>query len=162
MAKKDIPISLDSIIKKERILSFFNLDWYNLVKSGKTLNSIINFEEVPMETSHMKNMVILKNLPSNLVEEAIIILKSSKKVKKLEKIDKKNNSNPAQTLKKEKDYILKEAEMLVSSYISKLEDKQEQKQYGTIKNNKKYIRLKKYAFLSSLIIFIQMMLLILK
>ena len=38
-----------------------------------------------METSNMKNMVVLKNLPSNLVEEAIIILKSSKKVKKLEK-----------------------------------------------------------------------------
>ena len=41
-----------------------------------------------METSNMKNMVVLKNLPSNLVEEAIVILKSSKKVKKLEKIEK--------------------------------------------------------------------------
>ena len=38
-----------------------------------------------METSNMKNMVVLKNLPSNLVEEAIIILKSNKKVKKLQK-----------------------------------------------------------------------------
>ena len=38
-----------------------------------------------METSNMKNIVVLKNLPSNLVEEAIVILKSSKKVKKLEK-----------------------------------------------------------------------------
>lgn len=115
-----------------------------------------------METSNMKNMVILKNLPSNLVEEAIIILKSSKKVKKLEKVDKNNNRNQAETIKKEKDYILKEAEMLVSSYISKIEDKQEQKQYTTIKNSKKYIRLKKYALLSSLVIFIQMMLLVLK
>ena len=40
-----------------------------------------------METGTMKNMIILKNLPSNLVEEAIVILKSSKKVKKLEKIE---------------------------------------------------------------------------
>ena len=123
---------------------------------------MINFEEVHMETSNMKNMVILKNLPSNLVEEAIIILKSSKKVKKLEKVDKNNNRNQAETIKKEKDYILKEAEMLVSSYISKIEEKQEQKQYTTIKNSKKYIRLKKYALLSSLVIFIQMMLLVLK
>lgn len=45
-----------------------------------------------METSNMKNMVILKNLPSNLVEEAIVILKSSKKVRKLEKIEKKRKT----------------------------------------------------------------------
>ena len=63
-----------------------------------------------METSNMKNMVVLKNLPSNLVEEAIIILKSNKKVKKLEKIDKKNKLNKEPPAKKEKDYILKEAE----------------------------------------------------
>ena len=70
-----------------------------------------------METSKMKNMVVLKNLPSNLVEEAIVILKSSKKVKKLEKIEKNKKINKNETVKKEKDYILKEAEMLVNSYI---------------------------------------------
>ncbi len=115
-----------------------------------------------METSNMKNMVVLKNLPSNLVEEAIVILKSSKKVKKLEKIDKNNKLEEIENAKKEKDYVLKEAEMLVYSYISKLENKQEQKQYVTIKSSKKYIRLKRYAFLSSLIIIIQAMLLIIK
>lgn len=55
-----------------------------------------------METSNMKNMVVLKNLPSNLVEEAIVILKSSKKVKKLEKIEKKNNIEKSETSKKRK------------------------------------------------------------
>ena len=35
-----------------------------------------------MEASNMKNMVVLKNLPSNIVDEAIIILKNGKKVKK--------------------------------------------------------------------------------
>ena len=52
-----------------------------------------------METSNMKNMVVLKNLPSNLVEEAIVILKSSKKVKKLEKIDKNNKLKETETVK---------------------------------------------------------------
>ena len=33
-----------------------------------------------METSKLKNMVVLRNLPSNIVEEAIIILKTNKKV----------------------------------------------------------------------------------
>lgn len=115
-----------------------------------------------METSKMKNMVVLKNLPSNLVEEAIVILKSSKKVKKLEKIDKNNKIEKIETIKKEKDYILKEAEMLVSSYISKLENNHKQIQRKTMKNTKKYLRLKRYAYLSSLIIFIQALLLIIK
>ena len=46
-----------------------------------------------METSNMKNMVVLKNLPSNIVDEAIIVLKSNKKVKKLQKIEKKRTQN---------------------------------------------------------------------
>jgi len=115
-----------------------------------------------METSNMKNMVVLKNLPSNLVEEAIVILKSSKKLKKLEKIDKNNKLEETEIIKKEKDYVLKEAEMLVSSYITKLENKQEEKRYVTIKNSKKYVRLKRYAYLSSFVIIIQAMLLIVK
>ena len=45
-----------------------------------------------MEESKLKNMVVLKNLPSNLIEEAIVILKSNKKVKKLEKIDKQKRN----------------------------------------------------------------------
>lgn len=115
-----------------------------------------------METSNMKNMVVLKNLPSNLVEEAIVILKSSKKVKNLEKIDKNNKLEETKSIKKEKDYVLKEAEMLVSSYISKIENNHEQKQDVIAKKNKKYIRLKRYALLSSMVILLQTMLLILK
>lgn len=116
-----------------------------------------------METSNMKNMVVLKNLPSNLVEEAIVILKSSKKVKKLQKIEKKRKvPNKEERQKREKDYILKEAEMLVSSYISKLEDSHEKKQKRAIENYKNYKRLKKYAYLATSIIIIQAMLLVIK
>ena len=43
-----------------------------------------------MEASNLKNMVVLKNLPSNIVDEAIIVLKTNKKVKKLQKIEKNN------------------------------------------------------------------------
>ena len=115
-----------------------------------------------METSKMKNMVVLKNLPSNLVEEAIVILKSSKKVKKLEKIEKSNKLKQEQPIKKEQDYILKEAEMLVSNYISELENDKEQKTIKTIQSSKKYNRLKKYAFLSSLTIIVQAIMIIIK
>ena len=115
-----------------------------------------------MENSKMKNMVVLKNLPSNLVEEAIVILKSNKKARKLEKIDKNNKSDKTIETKKGKDYILKEAEMLVSSYISKIENNEKQKQYKINQNNKNYIKLKKYAILSSMIIILQAIALFIK
>lgn len=115
-----------------------------------------------METSNMKNMVVLKNLPSNLVEEAIVILKSSKKVKKLEKIDKNNKREEAKSVKREKDYVLREAEMLVSNYISDLEEKKEAKKIKNQKMNQKYKRIKNYAYVTSLIILIETMILFIK
>ena len=118
-----------------------------------------------METSNLKNMVILRNLPSNIVEEAIIVLKSNKNEKKLEKIDKlekkegKNQKTSEQ--KKDNKYILREAEMLVSNYISKLENKNNRK-IKSKENTKKYNRLKNYAYISSIIIFLQAMILLIK
>ena len=64
-----------------------------------------------MSQSGVKNMMILKNLPSNIVEEAIIILKNNNKVKQNEKIE--SNKIDKESKKTENDYILKEAEMLV-------------------------------------------------
>ena len=34
-----------------------------------------------MNQSGLKNMVVLRNLPSNIVEEAIVVLKANSKVK---------------------------------------------------------------------------------
>lgn len=117
-----------------------------------------------MEESKLKNMVVLKNLPSNLVEEAIVILKSNKKVKKLEKIDKDvmNKTNKTQYDVNKKDFVVKEAELVVTSYISKIENNNKANKQKKIEQNKKVRRLKNYAYLSSLIIFLQLMLLIIK
>ena len=37
-----------------------------------------------METSNLKNTVILKSIPSNVIEEAIIVLKKNIKIKEFE------------------------------------------------------------------------------
>ena len=37
-----------------------------------------------METSNLKNTVILKSVPSNIIEEAIIVLKKNIKVREYE------------------------------------------------------------------------------
>ena len=107
-----------------------------------------------MEASNMKNMVVLKNLPSNIVDEAIIILKNGKKVKKLEKIDNSKNKSRKEKNTKEKDYILKEAEMLVNGYVSKIENKENKNKQNKNKQNKdlklKYKKLKKYSIIITL------------
>ena len=71
-----------------------------------------------MDISNMKNMVVLKNLPSNIVDEAIVILKSNKKIKKLEYAESKlnNSKNNNENKNNNNDYIVNEAEMIISNY----------------------------------------------
>lgn len=101
-----------------------------------------------MEKSQMRNIVVLKNLPSNLVEEAIIILKSNKIARKFEYIEhkesvKKENSNS-------KTYIIREAENLISNYIDSVENKEKNKNTTCI--NKKYKYLKIYSIVVTIIL----------
>lgn len=117
-----------------------------------------------MNQSGLKNMVILRNLPSNIVEEAIIVLKTNKKVKENEKVDKNVNTNTKdeKVSNKENDYILKEAEMLVSNYITRLEQKKKERNEVQNKINKKCKNLKKYIITMGIIIFLETLLLIIK
>ncbi len=115
-----------------------------------------------MNQSNLKNMVILKNLPSNIVEEAIIILKSNKKIRQLEKIENNKTSENIKNMKKENNYIVKEAEMIVSNYISALEAKKKQKSINNKKINKKYTKVRNYAYIASLIIFIESLIILIK
>ena len=107
-----------------------------------------------METSNLKNMVVLKNLPSNIVDEAIIVLKANKKTKKLQKIENKKTLENQEN-KKDKEYILKEAEMIVNNYISKIENKENDKIIISKDADGKYKKLKKYAIATTLLCIIQ-------
>ena len=107
-----------------------------------------------MESSDMKNMVVLKNLPSNVVEEAIIIFKETQKVKQKELIDKGKKTNPSEIHSKSRDYILKEAEMLVTDYIKKIENKKFENSRDVMY---KYKKLKKYSLISTILLAISLM-----
>ena len=113
-----------------------------------------------MNQSNLKNMVILKNLPSNLIEEAIIILKSNKKIKKLEKIENNKSIDNSSEKKQEKDYLVREAEMIISNYILKLEEKKNINTINNQKINKKYKKLKIYSYIATIIMIIQALLLL--
>ncbi len=117
-----------------------------------------------MNQSALKNMVILKNLPSNIVEEAIIVLKTNNKVKQNEKVEKNINNRDEKSIDKtkENDYILKEAEMLVSNYITRLEQKKKERNEIQKAINKKCKKLKKSILVISIILFLETILLIIK
>lgn len=106
-----------------------------------------------MEASRMKNIVVLKNLPSNIVDEAIVILKQNKKIKNLEFVDKSKKVTDKVNNSQDKEYILKEAEMVVSDYMDK-NQKESKKQILNKYDKVKYKRLKKYSIITTIALWI--------
>ena len=117
-----------------------------------------------MNQSGVKNMVVLKNLPSNIVEEAIIVLKANSKIKQNERVENKNKDNDKIKMdnNKKNDYILKEAEMLVSNYITKLEKRKKEKIEIQKKINSKCKKMKKAIIIMGIIILIETIFLIIR
>ena len=104
-----------------------------------------------METSKMTNMVVLKNLPSNMIEEALVILKENSKIKAKDVINKSNQLSQVQG--KSKDIIFKEAEMLVNDYVKRVESSKNRKIFDK-KINDKF--LKKYSVVITILFIISL------
>lgn len=109
-----------------------------------------------MESSIMKNMVIIKNLPSNIVEEAIVILKPNKKVRKLEFVDATKKNNKENNLQNNKEYIVKEAEIVLSDCVKVLEKDKQKKNYKSKDIAQKYKKLSIYSVCVSISLFISL------
>lgn len=112
-----------------------------------------------MDTENMKNMVVLKNLPSNIVEEAIVILKPNIKLKSLDTAERngKNKKSSSKSNKQgTKKYIINEAEMVIGNYLSKIENDKKK----TVKINKKIEtkckRLRAISILLGLMLFVSL------
>jgi hypothetical protein len=114
-------------------------------------NLTIERININMETSKMKNMVVLKNLPSNMIEEAIVIFKENSKIKAKDVINKSNKLNQVQG--KSKDIIFKEAEMLVNDYVKRVEASKDRKIFDK-KINDKF--LKKYSIVITILFIISL------
>lgn len=113
-----------------------------------------------MKQENSKNIVVLKDLPSNIVEEAIIVLKTKKLAKKAQKIEKSKGTKSKEPKKIQSEYIIKEAEMLVSSFVSRIEENKTE----TKEKNKetKYKRARKYAYITTVILLIESIILFIK
>ena len=103
-----------------------------------------------MPNSNMKNIVVLKNLPSNLVDEAIVILKSNKNARKLQ-LAEKSTTVQFKEPSSNKEYVIKEAESVISNYISKIE-KNKSSKWSNNNIETKYKKIKIYSIFVSVIL----------
>ena len=129
-----------------------------------------------MKTDVMKNVIILKNLPSNLIDEAIVIVKDKKKIKDInysefikdggEKFSSSVNRQTSNrviqgymkaedlkkledTKKEDRKYVIKEAEIVVTNYLSKIDNKMPEKRIKRLE--KSYKRAKKMSIILGII-----------
>lgn len=91
-----------------------------------------------MDLNNIKNIVILKNLPSNIVDEAIVVLKNNELIKNREIVE---NGQNKKVKNKNKDYIVKEAENVITNYISNIEKQKNKKTLEELENKYKQLKL---------------------
>lgn len=129
-----------------------------------------------MKTDVMKKVIILKNLPSNLIDEAIVIVKDKKKIKDINysefikdggekfssSVNRQTSNRVIQGYMKEEDlkkledtkkedrkYVIKEAEIVVTNYLSKIDNKMPEKRIKRLE--KSYKRAKKMSIILGII-----------
>lgn len=80
----------------------------------------------------LKNIIVLKDLPSNIIEEAFVVVRQNLKIDNIKPKDKSDS--------KKENYIIEEAQMVIDDYLKNLENTNEQKQIAKIEE--KYKKLK--------------------
>lgn len=132
---------------------------YKTIKNGKNyINKIlIAFQkEELMKQNQMKNMVVIKDLPSDIVDEAIIILKNNKKIKSLNTIEKQGTEKPEKEINE--NYVVKEAEMVISNFISQIEKEKHFKSFSIKQLEFRYKKMKAVTIVLSIIVVINIIL----
>ncbi|MBQ6992240.1 MAG: hypothetical protein IJN50_04965 [Clostridia bacterium] len=107
-----------------------------------------------MNSKVMKNIVVLKDLPSNIIDEAIVILKDNSKIKSLEAIENKELVESKHKTSNNKEYILKEAEMVISNYISDVKEEKQLKSVSIKALEKQCKRLKRLLVVAGTLAFL--------
>ena len=101
-----------------------------------------------MQKSKLNNVIVLKDMPSNIVEEAIVVLKPNVNLKLYKNTNdllqkkKQNNKNNA---------ILKEAEYVIDNSVKQLQIKSEKLE--NFKTEKRYKILKKVTTILTILNF---------
>ena len=100
-----------------------------------------------MENNKIKNTIVLRGMASNVVDEAIVILKPHVKIKKTQVL---NNNIREKSASKE--LILKEAERIISEYINKISIKEIENEKLELEKKIKKLKLISFMFFIILVI----------
>lgn len=108
----------------------------------------ILFKGVCMQNSKLKNSIILRGMASNVVDEAIVILKPNVKIKKMEH-SKNTNTNEKSS---SKTFIIKEAENVILDYIYKINENEIIRDKQKMESKIKFLKIINILFFILLII----------
>lgn len=99
-----------------------------------------------MQKNKLNNVIVLKEIPSNIVEEAIVVLKPSVN---LELYENANTVLQKQQTDNKNNAILKEAENVIDNYVRQLQTKSEQ--IENFKTKKRYNFFKKVTIILAIL-----------
>lgn len=102
-----------------------------------------------MQLSKMKNIIVLKGMSSNVVDEAIVVLKPNVKLKQSEYNTKGKINNED---KNKKMIVMKEAENTINNYVKKLQKEAKSKEEIALRKKYKFLQVCNVFLISSIII----------
>lgn len=82
-----------------------------------------------MVSENARRIVVIRDIPSNIIEEAILILKSEPGGRG----ERKDRNLTSMGQKNENDYLLKEAELIIDNYINEGKMKAEKRRRDNLK-----------------------------
>ena len=100
-----------------------------------------------MQNSRLKNSIVLRGMASNIVEDAIVILKPNIKLKSKEFLGGKNKNKRAG-----KDLIIREAEHVILEYISKINENELLNKRKKLENKNKILKISNIIFIIAFIL----------
>ena len=103
-----------------------------------------------MQLSKMKNIIVLRGMASNVVEEAIVVLKPNVKLKQSEYY---SNRKYTQSDKDKKMVIVKEAENTINSYVKRLQKETKKFDDKKMKYKYKFLQISNSVLIAMLVIF---------
>ena len=102
-----------------------------------------------MQLSKMKNIIVLKGMSSNVVQEAIVVLKPNVKLKQSE-YNTKGKMNHED--KNKKMIVMKEAENTIHNYVKKLQKENCYKEEIALRKKYRFLQVCNVFLISSIII----------
>lgn len=91
-----------------------------------------------MQLSKMKNIIVLRGMASNVVDEAIVVLKPNVKIKQSEYNSKRK---PNAENKNKKMVVLKEAESTINTYVKRLQKESKMLEDTKLKRKYKFLQI---------------------